>query len=310
MNDLFIERFKEMLIADRNLASNTVEGYIRDIKKFLQYSEGELSQNIAEYIEFLKTQEAKQSSIFRNISSLRQFFSFLVDEGVLDKNPTTNIRLKKKNIPLPKVLSEEEISKLLTVFEAKHNKNAVRLKCMLHILYASGLRVSELINLTIDSIILDEDSGKCFLRILGKGNKERMVPLHEIALHSIKEYLNIRPTFIRSANNFLFPSSSKSGHMTRQGFAKLLKNIASEVGISGNKISPHVIRHAFATHLLNHGVDLISLQKLLGHSNISTTQIYTHVSNSKMKDLVEKYSNIQKLNIIKKNESRNNFPDS
>jgi integrase/recombinase XerD len=235
------------------------------------------------------------------MSSLRQFFLFLVDEKEMEKNPMDNIHMRHKNIPLPKVLSESEMTRLLSVFDLKTDRNMIRLKCMLHILYASGLRVSELVCLKIDSIAIDDESGKSTLVVVGKGGKERVVPLHDVALESIREYITLRNLFCskKTFSDFLFPSTSRSGHITRQGFAKLLKKVAEEAEIPISKISPHVIRHAFATHLLSNGADLLTIQKLLGHSNISTTQIYTHISNEKIRNLVEEHSNLKKLDIVK-----------
>ncbi|MDR0552999.1 MAG: tyrosine recombinase [Holosporales bacterium] len=292
-----VERFQEMLCAERNLSQNSIASYTNDIKKYLAFTNNEIIGNIDMYIESLRNSGIKQSSIFRSVSALRQFFSFLEDEKVIDSNPMVNVKMRSKGLALPKILSETEMLALLSLFDSKMSEASIRLKCMLHILYASGLRVSELVCLTMDSVVTD--SGKSMLLVMGKGNKERYIPLHDLAVQSINEYLDVRATFApRKINNFLFPSSSGSGHITRQGFAKLLKKTASEAGIAPSKISPHVIRHAFATHLLQHGADLVSIQKLLGHSNIATTQIYTHVSNEKIKTLVEEHSNVGELNAL------------
>lgn len=291
-----IERFEEMIIAERNLSLKSVASYKTDIKNFLKFTKNkiEISKNeIQDYIEYLKSKNSKQSSIMRSISSLRQFFAFLRDEKVITKDPTIDIKLKSKNKPLPKVLSENDVRLLLSYFNS--NKNP-RLKAMLHILYGAGLRVSELVSLTKDSLIQDEDSKRYVLLVRGKGNKERIVPLNNMAIEAVKMHLESQDEKFKF-NGYLFPSHSKNGYITRQGFAKLLKEVAIEVGIAAERISPHVIRHAFATHLLSHGADLLSIQKLLGHKDISTTQIYTHVSNEKIKQLVERNPNIKKLKI-------------
>lgn len=288
-----IERFEEMLIADRNLSLKSMESYKSDIRKFLVYTEGriDIEQHvIQDYIAFLQSKNTKQTSIMRFISSLRQFFNFLQSEAIITNNPTKNINLRLKNKPLPKVISENEMRDLLAYFES--NKNP-RLKAMLHILYGAGLRVSELVSLTRDCLIQDEETKRYVILVRGKGNKERIVPINNLAIDAINEYLMNTASKINS--KYLFPSTAKEGHITRQGFAKLLKNIAVEVGIPGNRISPHVVRHAFATHLLSHGADLLSIQKLLGHKDISTTQIYTHISNDKIKSLVNNNPNLSKL---------------
>lgn len=296
-NRMLLERFQEMLSADRNLSKNSIEAYTRDLIKFMNFANNDLDIDIRLYIEYLQNENMKQSSIFRSVSSLKQFYEFLLDEKVIDTNPMENIHMKNKNIPLPKVLTEEEMSRLLSVFESKTNRNAIRLKCMLHVLYASGLRVSELVCMKKEAIIIDDETGKALLLIMGKGGRERVIPLHQIALDAIKDYLNSQQF---NNSGYLFPSPiSKEGHMTRQGFAKMLKKGGIDAGIAPSKISPHVIRHAFATHLLQHGADLLSIQKLLGHSNIATTQIYTHISNEKIRKLVEENSNLSKLKVIK-----------
>ncbi|MBQ8651281.1 MAG: tyrosine recombinase [Alphaproteobacteria bacterium] len=294
-NELLLERFEEMLAADRGLSLPTIEAYRNDLKKFFEFCPDILStkkSDINNYIEYLRNIKIKQTSLMRNVTSLRQFFLFLHEENIINENPLHDIKIKAKNRPLPKVLSEDEVIQLLEYFE--HNIDT-RLKAMLHILYGAGLRVSELVTLTTDSIIVDEDQQKFVLLVRGKGNKERIVPLNKIALIAIKDYLKNR-----NAKNsiYLFPSHSKSGHITRQGFAKLLKEIADFVNIPRDKISPHVIRHAFATHLLARGADILSIQKMLGHKDISTTQIYTHVSNERIKHLVESNKNLKKLNFV------------
>lgn len=289
-----LERFQEMLSADRNLSKNSIEAYSRDIVRFFSSGRDIVNPDIQGYLEFLHSSGAKQSSVFRSVSSLRQFFNFLFDEKIVAKNPMGNIHLKHKNIPLPKIVSEAEMAALLKVFENPLNKNAIRLKCLLHVLYATGLRVSELVSLTKDSVVLDEETGAALLRVLGKGRKERVVPLHDLAWGALKEYLS---SIGLNSSNFLFPSNSSSGHLTRQGFAKMLKKVASDAEVLPSLVSPHVIRHAFATHLLQHGADLLSIQKFLGHSNITTTQIYTHISDDRIKRLVEENTNLGKLHI-------------
>ena len=294
--DAVIERFEEMLVGEKNLSLMSVRAYKSDIKEFLQYSDKQINVSkiqIENYIEYLHSNNTKQASIMRKISALRQFYIFLFDEKLVPQNPMVDITLKNKNKPLPKVLSEDEVKLLLSYFETKSNP---KLQTMLHILYGAGLRVSELVSLTKDAIIYDDEMRRYALLVHGKGNKDRLVPLNSLAVNSIQNYL-MKLNQSSRFSQYLFPSRAKEGHMTRQGFAKLLKELAVEVGLPGNKVSPHVVRHAFATHLLAHGADLLSIQKLLGHKDISTTQIYTHVSNEKLKTLVESNPNIKKLKI-------------
>ena len=293
--DAIIERFEEMIVGEKNLSLKSLEAYRADISSFLEYSERiEVTREVIQnYIEHLDSKSLKQSTIMRKVSALRQFYKFLCDEKIIAQDPTLEINMKTKNKPLPRVLSESEMAQLLSYFETKTN---YKLQAMLHILYGAGLRVSELVSLTKDSVIFDEEAKRYILLVRGKGSKERIVPLNTLAIKAVLTYLE-NQSEKESHNQYLFPSHSKEGHMTRQGFAKLLKGIAIEVGISPQKISPHVIRHAFATHLLSHGADLLSIQKLLGHKDISTTQIYTHISNDKIKKLVESNPNIKKLNI-------------
>jgi integrase/recombinase XerD len=294
-----IERFEEMLVADRNLSLQTISAYKSDIRKFFatQTNVDVDKIDIENHIETLRKNDIKQSSIMRKIVSLRNFFAFLLDEKIISKNPTLNIRQKNKNRPLPKILSKDEMISLISYFESKEN---AKLKTMLHILYGAGLRISELVALTLGSIIKDDETGRIVLIIRGKGGHERMLPLNEIAVKSIVEYTWQRSAIKNTRNNFLFPSRSKSGHMTRQGFAKLLKKLALEAGIAQSRISPHVIRHAFATHLMSNGADILTIQKLLGHKDISTTQIYTHISSERIWKIVENNPNLDKLEILKR----------
>lgn len=300
-----VEKFSEMLAGEKNLSLQTIKAYQSDITRFLQKQNNlEITkQHIAEHIEFLQKLHFKQSSILRNISAIKHFYAFLYDEKIISHNPTINIVIKNRHKSLPKIVSENEITLLLQYFDSKTNANAVRLKTILHILYGGGLRVSELVELTIGSIIKDQKTKHMMLMVLGKGQKERIVPLHSIAAESIEEYLCIRQNFLPALtkyNNFLFPSKSQSGHITRQGLAKLLKKMALSVGLPKEKISPHVLRHAFATHLLSHGADLLTIQKLLGHKDITTTQIYTHVSIDKITNLVTTNPNLKKLSVLHK----------
>ncbi|MDR1333574.1 MAG: tyrosine recombinase [Holosporales bacterium] len=291
-----IERFQEMLLAERGLSLRSLAAYKSDILAFCKFKQEILEAtktDIENYVGVLKAEGRRPSSIMRSIAALRQFFSFLYDEKDIQQNPTIDIKMRAVGKPLPKVLSEEEVELLLGYFEKNED---LRLNAMLHILYGAGLRVSELVTLTKDSIIRCQESGRVALLIRGKGDRERIVHLNHLAIEAVESYTKLVDVTHRTTK-YLFPSPSKHGHLTRQGFAKLLKKLAADVGIPVTKVSPHVIRHAFATHLLLHGADLLSIQKLLGHKDISTTQIYTHVSNEKIRKLVEANPNISKLHI-------------
>lgn len=291
-----VDAFLEMLVAERGAASNTVDAYRRDIKHFIAFLKENTSTGVGfnevtqsqvnQYIVHISQQGFKSTTLSRHLSSLRQFYQFLVSENWSSHNPTATIDRPRSQRNLPKILSEEDVMQLLEIASAQTDPEGCRLYAMLETLYASGLRVSELISLPFTAI----HPSKSFLLIKGKGGKERLVPLSEPALNALKTYLTVRPSFlVRSGlkgQKWLFPSNSKEGHLTRQRFGQLLKELAKAAGLDPDKISPHVIRHAFATHLLTHGADLLAIQKLLGHADLSTTQIYTHVVTDHLKNLV------------------------
>ncbi|MDR1234178.1 MAG: tyrosine recombinase [Holosporales bacterium] len=296
--EILLERFEEMLAADRNLSIQSISSYISDIKKFSK--EHDVVQTdkeaVLNYIEKSRAEGAKQSTVLRSISSLKNFFKFLCEEGVIQNNPMIDISVKSKNKSLPKVLSQDEMMKIIEYFESNQN---LKLKTMMHLLYGAGLRISELVSLTLDSITINPDTEHMTLIVRGKGGSERWIPLNDIATQTIREYLSSRRNQ-ECTSKFLFPSNSRSGHCTRQGFAKILKKLTIDVGIHPSKVSPHVVRHAFATHLLANGADILTIQKLLGHKDVSTTQIYTHVANEQIKKMVENNPSLKKIKILKK----------
>ncbi len=282
-----------MLLVERGASRNTIDAYRRDLCSFFEAFPDPLSaceKDIKAYLRLLSEQGMISSTRARKLSSLKQYYSFLQAEGHMEENPTFTLEGPKRDKALPKILTEEEIERLLRVSQDLPEKEAGRLMCLLEISYASGLRVSELVSLplrAVDQAIKHPSRPAMIVR--GKGNKERLVPLSHGALSALKIYLKVRSLFLKTKQEspFLFPSSGKSGYLTRQRFGQLLKEIALKAGISPRKISPHVLRHAFATHLLNHGADLVSVQKLLGHADISTTEIYTHVMTERLSALVE-----------------------
>ena len=286
MIDTYIKEFMEYLIIDKKYSENTVKAYNNDLKKFDNFIKKQI-QNINEtdiknYIKHLNIEKNDTKTISHNISTLRSFYKFLLIEKKVNKNPMEYIELPKIKKTLPKPLSIEEIDKLLDI--QLKDPFSYRNKAMLELMYSSGLRVSELINVNIHDI----DTSNCIIRIMGKGSKERIVPLGDYAIKYIELYLKeYREKIIKKElNDYLF-LNNHGKKMTRQGFFKILKQIAKEKNIK-TEFSPHTLRHSFATHLLNGGADLRSIQEMLGHSDISTTQIYTHVSKEKLK---ENYNN-------------------
>lgn len=301
-----VDSFLDMLTTERGAAMNTRQAYWRDLADFSLQLREKASKEIVDatpdeiksYLEDLgirihvKGQNKSQiatRTVARRLSALRQFYRYLVSENIRKDDPTSAIESPKQGRTLPKTLSESEVSTLIKVAGDTGGADSVRLVCLLEMLYATGLRVSELVGLPMSAIGEDMQ----FLMVAGKGGRERMVPLSEPAQRSVKKYLDVRQQFINpedkgSQAQWLFPSrTSESGHLTRQRFAQLLKDLADNAGIEADRVSPHILRHAFATHLLSNGADLRSVQKMLGHADIATTQIYTHILGDKAKKTVE-----------------------
>lgn len=289
-----IDAFLEMMQAERGASQNTIAAYQRDLEGWQQaLGKTELVSAKTPQLEKVLAKWAKiglaPSTAARKLSAAKSFYKFLQLDDLRKDNPAQNLRGPKQGRPLPKILSVEDVDRLFEAASANDSVKGIRQLCLLEILYAGGLRVSELVSLTVRAV---QRRDGC-LMIKGKGGKERLVPLTSPALTAIKTWLGLReqtlPTGVEArerAQGFLFPSASKSGHMTRERFAQILKDLAIKAGLEPSKISPHVLRHAFATHLLANGADLRSVQTLLGHSNISTTQIYTHVLDERLKALV------------------------
>jgi integrase/recombinase XerD len=227
----------------------------------------------------------KASTQARRLSALRQLHRFLLDEDIRTDDPTSAIESPKRGRPLPKVVSETQTQALIDAAAALEGPEAVRLLCIVELLYASGLRVSELVALPLTAA----SGERRMLLVKGKGGRERLVPLGVPAREAIKAYLQVRPRFLppsERAQRFLFPSRGVEGHLTRRRVAQLLKDLAVKADVDPRKLSPHVLRHAFASHLVAHGADLRSVQQLLGHADIATTQIYTHVQDERLRRLV------------------------
>lgn len=278
-----IDDFKNYLLLEKKYSQNTISSYERDLIKYKNYFEDKKNLNnitnkdIKEYIQYLNKEESA-NSVARNISCLKSFYKFLLIDKYIIKNPLENITPPKLKKILPKVLTEDEVDKLLNI--KLTDTYSYRNKAMLEVMYSSGLRVTELISLKITDIDID----MALVRIFGKGSKERVIPLGEYALTALKEYITYhRGSLLKNKpTNYLF-LSSRGDKMTRQAFFKIIKKLAQQQGIK-TEFSPHTLRHSFATHLLKHGADLRSIQELLGHSDVSSTQIYTHITNEKLKE--------------------------
>lgn len=283
-----IEEFLTYLRIDKKYSLNTINAYKNDLEKYYKYIltikkniDNITRKDIEGYLKYLNEEKLSMSTISHNISTIRSFYKFLAIDKNLKSNPIELIELPKLKKRIPKVLSEEDINKLLTI---KCNNNFdIRNKAMLELMYSTGVRVSELINISIYDIDLTEDS----VRIFGKGSKERIVPLGDMALDSLKDYLKIRKEMLKKENNDFLFLNNHGKKLTRQGFFKIIKNIAKEKDIK-TEFSPHTLRHSFASHLLKYGADLRSIQELLGHSDLSTTQIYTHIENDTKKEIYHK----------------------
>ncbi|MEM7213911.1 MAG: site-specific tyrosine recombinase XerD [Pseudomonadota bacterium] len=302
-----VEAFLEMMSAERGASANTLSSYRRDL---LNYGSAVASKDrtflnvqtglVQEHLVSLAESGMSASTQARHLSSIRQFHKFLFSENIRSDDPTGTVDSPKLGRPLPKIMSVEEVDSLIgaaeqTAFAKKGSIakriRAARLYCLIELLYATGLRVSELVSLPASSA---KASGR-FLNVIGKGNKERIVPLSRKAKQAISYYAEVSGAQ-RTANQsrFLFPASSREGHFTRQAFARDLKDLAISANLDPAKISPHVMRHAFASHLLQNGADLRAVQQLLGHADISTTQIYTHVLDERLKQLVEEHHPLSK----------------
>ena len=274
-----IEIFLEALSAEKGRSQKTLSSYESDLCLADENIPGGLMNADEVAIQnYLSALPDKPTSIARKASALRGFYKFLMLEKIISTNPTANLELPKRNRNLPKFLSVQEIELLIS--SAGDTRNSLRLRAMIELLYASGLRVSELCELPLSGVLGDK------LLIHGKGAKERLVPMHENAIHALNKWLDIRG---EDASKYVFPSGGKSGHITRDGFFKILKKCAILAGIEPTRVSPHVLRHSFASHLLAGGANLRAIQTMLGHEDISTTQIYTHVIPEQLKETVSKH---------------------
>jgi len=287
-----LEAFLEMLAAERGAARPTLAAYrndLVDLSGFLAERHIALDQadagSLHAYLSAAATRRLAPRTLARRLSAIRQFFRFLLTDGVRGDDPTGGLDAPRLGRPLPKLLSEAEVARLIAAAQAWPDEEGVRLRAIIELLYATGLRVTELATLPLAAAQRDPR----FLLVRGKGGRERVVPLSPPSRQALTAYLACRKVFLPDgkASRFLFPSRSREGYLTRQRCGQLLKELALGAGLDPARLSPHVLRHAFATHLLDHGADLRSVQQMLGHADIATTQIYTHVQGERLRRLVE-----------------------
>lgn len=286
MNNIYISDFLSYLEVEANYSKNTINSYENDLNKFEEYYKNKdllkiISKDIEKYIQTLS--DLAPTTVSHNISSLKTFYSYFLKQGRISNNPTDGIKSPKLGIHLPTYLTIDEVNKLLDieVTDAFSSRN----KAILELMYATGLRISEVISLEFKNIDYDE----CIIRVMGKGSKERIVPVNDYAIKYLKEYIdNYRPELVKNEiNNYIF-LNNHGRMLTRQGIFKMIKNYAALKNIK-KTIGPHTLRHTFATHLLENGADLRVIQELLGHSDISTTQIYTHLTKEALHNEYKKY---------------------
>jgi integrase/recombinase XerD len=303
-----IEAFLEMLSAERGAAANTIDAYRRDLEDFAAFLrrrgialDTAAKTDLSTYFAQASAQGLKPTSRARRLSAIRQLYKFLVAEGLIANDPTHGHSGPRKERALPKTLNVAEVDRLISTAARRaetakgaERMRAVRLNCLVEMLYATGMRVSELVSLPRNVLAGDAR----MLTIKGKGGRERLVPLNASAIAALDRYLRLGDEddtiAAMVATKWLFPSKSAQGHLTRQRFGQDLKNLAGEAGLDASSVSPHVLRHAFASHLLDRGADLRAVQQLLGHADISTTEIYTHVLEERLKKLVEEHHPLAK----------------
>lgn len=301
------ELFLEMLQAERGAARQTVQAYAADLEQFLGWLTAHhtaltdvSTSDIEAYLASLSRKGMASSSLARKLSCLKQFFGFLYQDRLRADNPAQHIKGPKQGRSLPGVLSVSDVAALVAASLQDISPEGVRLYAMIAALYASGLRVSELVSLKRAQLVADAASPGGFapyLLVRGKGNKERIAPLNAKALTALGAYMPLRSYFIPEGEKhslWLFPSRGQQGHITRQRFGQLLKALALTAGIDPERVSPHTLRHCFATHLLEGGADLRVIQELLGHASIATTQIYTHVADARLQQVVNRFHPLSK----------------
>jgi len=289
--DMLIDHFIHFLAVEKGLSRNTLESYQRDMVAYTSYLreqgvtkiEDSTRAQIIGYLMSLQQKGRATATLSRNMASIRAFYQFLVRDKYIEKDPSIHLETPKIEKRLPKVLSIEEVERLLES-PPIHHPAGLRDKAMLELLYATGIRVSELVNLETGDVNLEMGFVKC----MGKGSKERIIPLGSVAIEMVRQYINVgRPRLLKDSRETALFLNHLGKQITRQGFWKIIKRYAQKANIR-TEITPHTLRHSFATHLLENGADLRSVQEMLGHADISTTQIYTHVTRSRIKDIYSK----------------------
>jgi integrase/recombinase XerD len=289
-----LDAFLEMMAAERGASRHTLDAYRRDLADFRGFLArrgrdlpAATGDDVRAYLAGLADAGLLPSTSARRLAAIRQYFRFLCLEGDRADDPTTHVDTPKRGRSLPKLLGEDEIEALIAAAQARSGPEGLRLVALLELFYATGLRVSELVGLPLSALAPDRGA----LTVRGKGGKERMVPIGGAARAALAAWLGVRPFFVAdpSRQRWLFPSRSRGGHLTRQRVAQLLKALAPEAGLDPARISPHVLRHAFASHLVANGADLRAVQAMLGHADIATTQIYTHVQAERLAAVVARH---------------------
>jgi integrase/recombinase XerD len=298
-DDGLLALFLDMIATERNASKNTLDAYRRDLDDYAAHLASAKAsvaaagtEAIRSYLANLGRRSLASASIARKLSAIRQLHRFLYVEGLRKDDPAAVLEGPQRSRPLPKVLSAADVDRLLDTAQQEASREdappivrlrALRLLCLIEVLYATGLRISELVALPASAARAKGDA----IIVRGKGNRERLVPIGDTAKRTMQAYLALRPASARKNDTrWLFPSFGESGHLSRQHAARELKDLAARAGLARAKISPHVLRHAFASHLLSNGADLRIVQALLGHADISTTQIYTHVLDERLKSMV------------------------
>lgn len=302
MSRMLINQFLEMLVSEKGAQKNSISSYLKDIEDLMEFLFSISVNNIADvriqhlrdWIFFLSyTKKLSTRTIARKISAIRSYFYFLLSENIVQNNPAILLDLPKYTQKLPHTLTTDEIFCLIDQLKKGNDEHSARTLSMLSILYSTGMRVSEMLSIKCQDILLFDGNIRSNFIIKSKGAKERLIILNKETIGYIQSYLKFRSYFLQKshfvANQYLFCSLSHQGYVTRQHFHAILKKSAHQANLNADKISPHTIRHTFATHLLNGGADLRVIQELLGHTSISTTQLYTHLDSRKLKEAIKKH---------------------